>query len=272
MQEELTYSILVEQKTLYSQYLKRDVVVDFYLPTHVKHPEQMNLLLINDGQDLPQMPFDELLRDLYYYRDIEPLFCVGIHCGADRKNEYGVAHQADYLGRGAKAGAYTHFVLQELLPFIRKEYHLPFFKEKAFAGFSLGGLMALDLVWNHPEEFSKAGVFSGSLWWRQKAYDAGYTDEADRIMHNQIKASKTAPFGLRFFFQTGTMDEKSDRNHNGVIDSIDDTLDLIRELKQKGFSDWAIQYYEMEGGRHDVATWAEAFPHFLKWGWGKHHH
>lgn len=132
--------------------------------------------------------------------------------------------------------------------------------------------MALDLVWNHPEEFSKAGVFSGSLWWRQKAYDAGYTDEADRIMHNQIKASKTAPYGLRFFFQTGTLDEKSDRNHNGVIDSIDDTLDLIHELKQKGFSESAIKYYEMEGGRHDVPTWADAFPHFLKWGWGKHHH
>jgi enterochelin esterase-like enzyme len=78
MQEELTYSILVEQKTLYSENLGRDVVVDFYLPTQVRHPEQMNLLLINDGQDLPKMPFEDLLRDLYYYRDIEPLFCVGL--------------------------------------------------------------------------------------------------------------------------------------------------------------------------------------------------
>ena len=40
------------------------------------------------------------------------------------------------------------------------------FKEKSFCGFSLGGLSALDIVWNHPTEFTKVGVFSGSLWWR----------------------------------------------------------------------------------------------------------
>lgn len=271
MRSDKSVSILVEEKELYSEYLERDVKIDFYLPTHVKNPEAMSLLLINDGQDLPKMPFEEIMEDLYYFRDIEPLLSVGIHCGPDRKLEYGVAKQADYQGRGSKAGDYTKFVFKELLPFIRKEYHTPHFKEKAFAGFSLGGLMALDIVWNHPHEFTKAGIFSGSLWWRQKGYDDGYTDEADRIMHNQIRDGEAAPW-LQFFFQTGAMDEKKDRNKNGIIDSIDDTLDLIQILKDKGFHSASVKYLELADGKHDVPTWGRAFPEFLKWGWGKHHH
>jgi enterochelin esterase-like enzyme len=269
MHKEKSLSILVENAVLESEFLERDVVLDFYLPTHVKHPENMSLLLINDGQDLPKMPFEEILEDLYYYQETQPLLCVGIHCGPDRKNEYGVAAQKDYLGRGAKAPAYTSFIFDELLPFIRKKYHVPHFKEKAFAGFSLGGLMALDIVWNHPEEFSKVGVFSGSLWWRQKGYDDGYSDEKDRIMHNQVRDTQTVPSWLKFYLQTGALDEKKDRNNNGIIDSIDDALDLIKILKEKGFKDDAIGYAELADGKHDVPTWGKAFPEFLKWGWGK---
>ncbi|MFN4284627.1 MAG: alpha/beta hydrolase [Lacibacter sp.] len=271
MRKEALQSIVMERQELESEYLNRTVIMDMYLPADVKHPEKMSLLLINDGQDLPKMPFGEILSDLYYYSEIEPLFCVGIHCGTDRKNEYGIARQADYMGRGAKAGAYTQFVLDELLPFVHAKYHVPHFKEKAFAGFSLGGLMALDIVWNHPHQFTKAGVFSGSLWWRQKAYEDGYTDEADRIMHNQVREGEAAPW-LQFFFEAGALDENKDRNNNGIIDSIDDTLDLIALLQQKGYPKHAIHYLELPDGKHDVATWARAFPVFLKWGWGRHHH
>ncbi len=218
--------IVVENEELYSVHLDRDVKLDIYLPAPVSKPETINLLLINDGQDLPKMPFTEILGDLYQHNRIEPILCVGIHCGAERKMEYGVASQPDYLGRGARAADYTSFIFEELLPFLHRQYNITQFKEKAFAGFSLGGLMALDLVWNNPEAFGKVGVFSGSLWWRQKAYDDGYTDEADRIMHNQVRDGVAAP-GLQFYFQTGLLDEKLDRNNNGVIDSIDDALDLI---------------------------------------------
>ena len=260
--------IVFESVLLKSELLERDVKIDMYLPASVHDPAEMSLLLINDGQDLPKMPFTEMLDELYEQQKIKPLFCVGIHCGADRKMEYGIASQADYLGRGAKAGAYTSFIFDELLPFLRTHYNVPQFKEKSFAGFSLGGLMAMDIVWNHPAEFRNVGVFSGSFWWRQKAYEDGYTDEADRIMHNQVKNGIAAPW-LRFFFQTGLLDEKLDRNNNGIIDSIDDATDLIIELKKKGYSDESIRYLEMEDGKHDVPTWARALPEFLEWGWRK---
>ena len=259
-------NILVETAHISSDYLKREVKIDFYIPKHAEVNETMSLLLINDGQDLPKMPFDEMLERLYNEQKIASVLCIGIHCGPERRMEYGIAGRADYNGRGALASNYTLFILEELLPFLQTKYQVPRFNEKAFAGFSLGGLMALDIVWNHPQEFYTAGVFSGSLWWRQKAYEDGYTDEADRIMHNQIRNGHAAS-GLKFFFQTGLMDEKKDRNNNGIIDSIDDALDLIAELKKKGYPDNAIKYLELKDGSHDVPTWAKAFPAFLEWGW-----
>lgn len=60
-----------------------------------------------------------------------------------------------------------------------------------------------------------------------------------------------------------------DRNHNGIIDSIDDTMGLIDELVKKGYDrEKDISYMELKEGRHDIDTWAKAMPAFLKWGWG----
>lgn len=261
-------SILVEQTTLTSDYLERDVIIDAYLPKNIILPDQMSLLLVNDGQDLLKMPFDQLLDNEITKGNIEPLMVIGIHCGEDRKLEYGTAYRQDFKGRGSKAGLYNKFIFDELLPYIRKQYNVPNFKEKAFAGFSLGGLCALDIVWNHVNQFTKVGVFSGSLWWRRKSYDEGYNDEMDRIMHLQVRKGIFSPW-LKFFFECGTEDEKEDRNNNGIIDSIDDTLDLVHELKAKGYTDEHITYLELEGGRHDVKTWGKVFPQFLQWGWGK---
>lgn len=269
MPKEKTRCIIVENHVIKSYYLKRDVKVDCYLPVNVDKPASMSLLLINDGQDLVTMQFDNILEELYEQNAVTPLLCVGLHCGIDRKNEYATAKIADYNGRGTKAALYTQFVFEELLPFIRKTYLVFSFKEKSYAGFSLGGLSALDIVWNNPQEFTKVGVFSGSLWWRDKDQDAIDFDESkNRIMHRQVREGKFSPW-LQFFFEVGTWDETADRNNNGIIDAIDDTISLIEELKQKGYSDKNIEYIELQDGRHDVATWARSFPSFLKWGWGE---
>ncbi len=261
-------SILVETLTIYSEYLERNVTTDCYLPTNIVHSDAISLLILNDGQDLVKMPFGEMLNGLIGDGKIEKMMCIGIHCGPDRKLEYGTVCQADYKGRGARAGLYSKFLFDELLPFLRRKYHIPSFKEKSFAGFSLGALSAMDIVWNNATEFSKVGLFSGSLWWRRKGYGDGYNDEKDRIMHMQVQKGHFHPW-LRFFFQTGLLDETADRNQNGIIDSVDDALDMILALKAKGYTDEHIHYMELPDGKHDVPTWARALPKFLKWGWGK---
>jgi Enterochelin esterase and related enzymes len=259
---------LVQQKAIASKHLKRQVIIDLYLPKEISSPANISLLLINDGQDLAEIDFSGFVDQLTDANMIAPLLCIGIHANKDRKNEYGTACQTDFEGRGKHSAAYQRFVVEELVPFIHIEVGLEHFKSIGIAGFSLGGLSALDTLWNHPYLFSIAGVFSGSLWWRTKSLKDDYDDEKDRIMHQQIKKGKYVP-GLRFYFTTGSLDETADRNNNGIIDSIDDTLALIKDLEALGYSTtYDIKYLNYENGRHDLATWGKAMPQFLMWGWG----
>ncbi len=128
----------------------------------------------------------------------------------------------------------------------------------------------MDLGWNHPDQFSKAGALSGSFWWRSLDQDDPfYDDNKHRIMQQEIRNGFFFP-GLKFFFQCGLKDEMVDRNNNGIIDSVYDTMAVIDELIAKGYDRQKdIYYLEMPEGKHDVPSWAEAMPEFLKWGWGK---
>ena len=260
---------MMESVTLSSTPLDRDVLVDCYLPTNIERPDQLSLLLINDGQDLVTMGFQKMLDEMSHQKSLSSLIVVGIHCGEDRKNEYGMVSSPDFKGRGSKAGLYQQFIFEELLPHIYSTYKISSFREKAFAGFSLGGLSAFDIAWNNHQVFSKVGIFSGSLWWRSKSKtDKDFHEATDRLMHQQIRMSSHKP-NLKFFFQCGELDETEDRNNNGVIDSIDDTIDLMRELLAKGYKEGTdIRYLQMPDGKHDVPTWARSLPEFLKWGWG----
>lgn len=252
-------SVLVEQNLIKSTFLKRTVVVDFYFPANVNTANSASVLLINDGQDMVRMEFAEILEKMYGVDMISPLICICIHCGTERKREYGVAGIPDYKGRGDKAQLYTRFILEELLPVVKSRFPETESEPKAFAGFSLGALSALDIVWHHPDIFNKAGVFSGSLWWRSMDQELPeYDDQEHRIIHKVIREDVAKP-GLKFFFQCGNMDETKDRNNNGIIDSIDDTLDLMYELKEKGYEPGRdIEYLELSDGRHDVPTWGNA--------------
>lgn len=88
-------------------------------------------------------------------------------------------------------------------------------------------------------------------------------------MHRQVREGAYHA-GMKFFFQCGELDEAEDRNKNGVIDSIDDTIDLMRELQAKGYLEGKDMFYlQLPDGKHEVASWAKAFPVFLKWAYGK---
>lgn len=259
--------IKFNRRVIYSTLLDREVTVDFYLP--VKITSGCRVLFLNDGQDGELLHIAETLHKLCEKKKIKSLMIVAIHANENRLQEYGTAHHPDYLKRGSMAADYTNFIIKELRSFIENTFRT---KLKApqcsIAGFSLGGLSALDIAWNHPELFSKVGVFSGSLWWRKRDLKHGYKD-SDRIMHSIIRKSKTKR-KLKFWIQTGTLDETNDRNNNGVIDSIDDSLDLIKELKAKGYKNKEdICYVEVEGGEHNQFTWRKVFPEFLVWAFKK---
>ncbi|MBC7418143.1 MAG: esterase family protein [Pedobacter sp.] len=254
---------MVKEK-INSDFLKREVTVAFYLPEILYGNDVIDLLLINDGQDVAKMDFSSILADFQQKKTKGKLVVVAIDATSERLAEYGVLRRPDFKQRGKKAELYSKFILEELFPFILKKISQPIQGRIGFAGFSLGGLSAFDIAWNHDHIFDVVGVFSGSFWWRKKDLKAGYTD-ADRILHAMIDESIIKP-NLKFWLMTGTEDETSDRNGNGIIDSIDDTIDVIKSLVKKGYKRPAdIRYYEKVGGRHNPETWAVVMPAFLQW-------
>jgi enterochelin esterase-like enzyme/uncharacterized damage-inducible protein DinB len=251
-----------------SSFLGRDVEVSILLPPTSDAAVVYPVLYLNDGQDLERLGLQATLDTLYNSAAIRPFVLVAPHANEQRVQEYGTAAHADFNGRGSLAGAYSEFVRHELLPFAQAKYQVSADPAEAvMAGFSLGGLSAFDLVWHHPEYFTRAGAFSGSFWWRQRAVGAGYTP-ADRIMHGLVRAGQLHP-NHRFWLQTGTLDERGDRNENGVIDSIEDCLDLIEELRKTGLDTHnSLRYVQIEGGHHHPNTWGRVMPDFLIWAFG----
>lgn len=287
------------QHSIKSAILKREVKIDLFIPNDLLGNEILNLLLLNDGQDATALDLEQTLNELYEKNRLEPTVLVAIHASENRTQEYGIAGVPDFLNRGASASLYRDFIFTELLPYIQEQVGMPILGKKGFAGCSLGGISAFDVVWNNAEYFDLAGVFSGAFWWRKKDLKDGYTDE-DRIVHQMIRGksgqgkvavdqASTATIQeanmvsevnnvpetvgnpkLKFWLMTGTEDETADRNHNLIIDSIDDTIDIIKELLKKGYQrPENITYYEMVGGKHDVETWSKAMPAFLCWAFGR---
>ncbi|ALJ00125.1 alpha/beta hydrolase [Rufibacter tibetensis] len=260
-------SIQVEELTVNSEILNREVECVLYLPDMEGVVEPLHLLLINDGQDLETMQYEQILQPLYKKNQISPILTVGIKAG-DRLQEFGISGTPDYKGRGAEAGKYRQFVVEELLPAFYKKTNISEFASSSIIGFSLGAVSAFDIAWHHANIFSKVGAFSGAFWWRSKEAKKGAPDK-NRIVHKLIKSTQEKP-SLKFWFEAGTQDEKSDRNQNGIIDSIDDTTSLLNELYKKGYErNLDTRYMEIIGGRHDVATWARLMPCFLLWAFGK---
>ncbi len=225
---------------------------------------------MNDGQDFTAMELEKTLASAYLNPQIKPFIYVGIEADGNRIQEYGTAISADFKGRGKEAAKYTRFVIEEFIPFLKEEFKVSDKKEDyVYCGMSLGGLSALDIAYNNPNYFTKIGVFSGSFWWRKKAYKPKDLEDRNRIILDVIKNAK-AKHDLKFWFQVGTEDEVADRNKNGIIDAIDDTNDVIKELQLKGYSyPGDIKYTLLEGGKHNLPTWGFIFPEFIKWAFGK---
>ncbi|HEX6383330.1 MAG TPA: alpha/beta hydrolase-fold protein [Anaerolineae bacterium] len=223
------------------------------------------VLYVNDGQEMEALRMRETLARLTVARRMEPIIVVAIPSNEDRLHEYGTAVTANAQGLGTKAHAYARFVVEDLMPMINRKFRtLTGAPDTAILGASLGGLSAFDIAWNYPDLFGAVGVFSGSFWWGAGEEDESVTPNA-LIAHEMVRTAGYRP-GFRAWFQAGTLDEAADRDQNGVIDAIQDTLELIDELEQLGYGRGRdIVYVEVRGGRHNYRTWASAFPDFLKW-------
>ena len=213
------------------------------------------VLYMNDGQNLvnPEDAFggvawavDETAQALILAGEIEPLIIVGIYNTPRRVDEYThvKAERGRMRGHGGKADQYGRMIIEELKPFIDKEYRTK--PEREFTGLggsSLGGLVSLYLGLKRPDVFSRLAVISPAVWWAN-----------NQIIRDAARIGERLP--LRIWLDIGK-NEGSRIKHQ------------VRALKEILLADgWQIgadlAYYEIPDARHDESAWAARFGEVLK--------
>jgi predicted alpha/beta superfamily hydrolase len=227
------------------------------------------VVYMHDGQWLGAERVPETLEWLVSQGLMPQIIVVAIHATRDRGQEYGVASTTCPCGGqtlGSRASRFHRFLINDLMPDIEAKYRVLTGPENtSVMGFSLGGLSATDVGWRREDLFGTIGGFSSSFWY--------YSDETNRngsrAMLQLIRNGELHP-GQRFWFEAGTNDTNSDRDGDGVNDMIDDTLDIVAELQNKGYEFGSeVAYFEVEGGYHNNETIAYALPHFFEWAYAQ---
>lgn len=256
-----------QEDEIYSRHLQQHIQLTIISTPIPDDKSEMNLLLLNDGQDIEQLKVKEAITDLYKRKLIQPLIVVAIKA-TSRNDMYGVAGYPDYQNRGTKAAKYADFIDNELYAFVKKKAGVRKFNSVTIAGCSLGGLSAFDIAWNHADKIDKVGVFSGAFGYSSKSTeDPGYSDNTDRILLNVIKSSRKKP-RLKYWFYGDDNSEKDNRHGDSV--TVNHTKALVELIKNKNIClPGDIVYKQSTDGKQDDGTWSKVFPDFLIWAVGK---
>jgi predicted alpha/beta superfamily hydrolase len=233
----------------------RNVLV--YLPPgYGANPEQRYpVLYMHDGQNLiiPQDAFggvvwgvDKTAERLILEGKIEPLIIVGIYnSGEKRIDEYTPVKSAvgKMRGRGGEADNYGRMIIEEIKPFIDKEYLTR--PEREFTGLggsSLGGLVSLYLGFNRPDIFSRLAIMSPSVWWAN-----------NQIIRETAMLGERLP--LRIWLDIGKKEGTRIKHQVRALKEI-----LLANGWQNGLD---FAYAEYPEARHEESAWAARFQDVL---------
>lgn len=254
--------MLVEQIRMHenfgSTFLSEPRNVLVYLPPgYGDDPERRYpVLYMHDGQNLcnPEDAFggivwgvDETANGLISAGEIDPLIIVGIYnAGECRIDEYTPvrAVRGQAKGRGGKADQYGRMIIEELKPFIDKEYLTR--PEREFTGIggsSLGGLVSLYLGFKRPDVFSRIAALSPSAWWA-----------SNQIIREAAKLPERLP--LRIWLDIGKSEGRTIKHQVRALKEV-----LLAQGWREG-ADFA--YLEVPRARHEESAWAARFDNVLR--------
>jgi len=232
---------------------QRDLIV--YLPPgyHELPQRRFPVLYMQDGQNLfdgatsfvPGMDWHvgDTADDFILTGAVQPLIIVGIYnVGKVRTHEY-TPTKVPRLG-GGRADRYAKFLVQEVMPFIQREYRvLTDARMTGIGGSSLGGLLSLYLGLKHPQIFGRVAALSPSAWWDQL------------FIHRFAKDAPVEP-RPRIWLDIGTKEGPR------IVHEVEEFRDI---LVQKGWQlGKDLQYQRIEGAEHNEAAWAERVGPFLQ--------
>jgi predicted alpha/beta superfamily hydrolase len=173
---------------------------------------------------------------------VEPLVIVGMYNTKARIREY-TPTQVPKLG-GGRADRYAKFLIEEVKPFIEREYRTQGGRENiGIGGSSLGGLVSLYLGLRHADIFGKIAALSPSVWWNQ-------------LVIHRFAASIPAEPRPRIWLDIGT------RESPRIVGQVEQFRDVL--LRRGWQLERDLHYERVEGAEHNEAAWAQRVGPFLR--------
>jgi predicted alpha/beta superfamily hydrolase len=231
---------------------QRDLIV-YTPPGYYEHlARRFPVLYLHDGQNLfdgatsfiPGQDWHVGQTADYFIGNgaVAPLIIVGMYNTKARIREYTPTH-VPKLG-GGRADRYAKFLIEEVKPFIDREYRtLPGSPQTGIGGSSLGGLVSLYLGLKHSPIFGRIAALSPSVWWNQL------------VINRFARAAAIEP-RPRVWLDIGT------REGPRIVQQVESFRDVLLE---KGWRrDQDLHYERIEGAEHNEAAWAQRVGPFLQ--------
>ena len=173
---------------------------------------------------------------------VAPLIIVGMYNTTARIREY-TPTQVPKLG-GGRADRYAKFLIEEVKPFVDREYRtLSGSQHTGIGGSSLGGLVSLYLGLKHSRIFGRIAALSPSVWWNQL------------VIHRFARAAIVEP-RPRIWLDIGT------REGPRIVKDVEKFRDVL--LKKGWKLELDLHYERVEGAEHNEAAWAQRVEPFLQ--------
>jgi enterochelin esterase-like enzyme len=231
---------------------QRDLIV-YIPPGYDEQPwRHFSVLYLHDGQNLfdgatsfipgQDWHVGQTADALISKGEVEPVIIVGMYNTKARMREY-TPTWVPKLG-GGRADRYGKFLLEEVKPFVEREYRtLSGPQHTGLGGSSLGGLVSLYLGLKHAAIFGKIAALSPSVWWNQ------------RVMAKFAASAEVNP-RPRIWLDIGT------REGPRIVPDVEQFRDV---LLRKGWRlDEDLHYERVEGAEHNEASWALRVGPFLR--------
>jgi predicted alpha/beta superfamily hydrolase len=238
-----------------SKFLRNQRSLVVYLPPgYLEEPHRrFPVLYLHDGQNLfdgstsfiqgQDWHVGQTADAEIHAGQVEPLIIVGIYnTGKARVREYTPTKAAKLGGGGADR--YGKFLLEEVMPFIHREYRAEGGPHRTgIGGSSLGALVSLYLGLLRSDVFGKIAALSPSVWWNH------------RVIH---KFAENTPVHSRprIWLDIGT------REGPRIVEDVERYRDIL--LSRGWRYDAELHYERIEGAEHNEAAWAKRVGPFLR--------
>jgi predicted alpha/beta superfamily hydrolase len=160
-------------ETLYSNTLSENRTLNIYLPEGydtalTTHYPVIYLLDGSTNEDFIHVA--GLVQYLSMYEMMPKSIVVGI-ANVDRKRDYTFPTKNDedkkLVPNSGSSAKFIEFIGNELQPFIESTYRTN--EHRTIIGQSLGGLLASEILMQHPAMFNDYMIISPSLWWNKES-------------------------------------------------------------------------------------------------------